>query len=87
MSNRSSAVSEPTDEVREMITKQLPDIRFTASAAQAARFMTLWDADRVEVFTPELETLGVVTEHDIIRAVAAGKDLSKILVSDLLPRD
>jgi CBS domain-containing protein len=70
-----------------MITKRLPDIRFTATAAQAASLMASWETDRIEVFSPGLESLGIVTEHDVIRAVAAGKDLSKILVSDLLPQD
>jgi signal-transduction protein with cAMP-binding, CBS, and nucleotidyltransferase domain len=70
-----------------MITKQLPDIRFTASAAQAARLMAFWETDRVEVLTPQLKSMGIVTEHDLIHAIDAGKDLSKILVSDLLPHD
>jgi len=66
------------------LTEQRPEIRFTSSAAQAARFMLIWDTDQVEVLTPEKESLGIVTQHDILRAVAEGKDLTKVLVTDLL---
>jgi CBS domain-containing protein len=55
-----------------MSTKQLPDIRADAGVITAARFMVLWDTDRVEVFSNEGQPIGIATDRDLIRHIAEG---------------
>jgi CBS domain-containing protein len=64
-----------------------PAIKSSADIDAAARFMLFWDADRIEVRDVTTgRTLGTVTEHDVVRLVAArGVDIAAT-VEDALER-
>lgn len=67
-------------------TRQLPDIRGSATLETAARFMLFWDTDRVEVFDDRGRSRGIVTEGDLVRSIAKGGRPGLTEVQELLEK-
>jgi CBS domain-containing protein len=72
--------------VSEIMTEAAVSDRPDDTLAQAAKKM--WDAQTGSLLVlDEDELLGIITERDVLRAVAAGRDPVEVRVSDVMTKD
>lgn len=73
--------------VREGMTTQLVTVGPAHTLRDAAAIMAEWRVGAAVVLDPDGEGPGIVTERDLLRAVAAGIDLDRARVTDHVTRD
>jgi CBS domain-containing protein len=77
---------DPSDPVRLYVSADLIRIRPNATLHQIAQRLVAEGVGALVVVHPD-RVLGVISERDVIRAVAAGKDLDSVTAADLDTRD
>lgn len=73
--------------VREGMTTQLVTVGPEHTLRDAAEIMTRWRVGAAVVLDPEGAGPGIITERDLLRAVASGMDLDEARVINHLTRD
>lgn len=73
--------------VREGMTTQLVTVGPEHTLRDAAAIMTRWRVGAAVVLDPDGAGPGIITERDLLRAVASGVDLDEARVTDHVTRD
>lgn len=73
--------------VREGMTTQLVTVGPAHTLREAAEIMTRWRVGAAVVLDPDGAGPGIITERDLLRAVASGVDLDRARVTDHVTRD
>lgn len=73
--------------VRQGMTTQLVTVGPAHTLREAAEIMAEWHVGAAVVLDPDGHGPGIITERDLLRAVAAGSDLDLARVTDHVTRD
>lgn len=73
--------------VREGMATQLVTVGPAHTLREAAEIMAEWRVGAAVVLDPDGAGPGIITERDLLRAVAAGADLDQASVADHVTRD
>lgn len=73
--------------VREGMTTQLVTVGPAHTLREAARIMAEWHVGAAVVLDPDGAGPGIITERDLLRAVAAGADMDAERVGEHVTRD